>query len=82
MKYVGVGREDLIEVYILFIRSVVEYGVVVWHSRLTMELSDSLEMVQKPCLRVILGEEYEGNQVLDFCPKMPKTSHTEKNVST
>ena len=56
-KYAGVGREDLIDIYILFIKSVVEYCAVVWHSRLTRELTDSLEMVQKPCLRVILGDE-------------------------
>ena len=60
LKYIGVGRGDLIDIYILFIRSVVEYCAVVWHSRLTRELSDSLEIVQKTCLRVILGDDYEG----------------------
>ena len=38
------------------------------HSRLTRELTDSLEMVQKTCLRVILGDEYEGYPAaLDTC---------------
>ena len=35
LKYVGVKIEDLIDIYILFIRSVTEYCSVVFHSRLT-----------------------------------------------
>ena len=37
LRYVGVKREDLIDVYILFVRSLLEYCAVVWHSRLTIE---------------------------------------------
>ena len=58
LKYVGVQIEDLIEVYILYIRSLTEYCSVVFHSRLTVEDSDSLERVQKCCLRIILGDNY------------------------
>ena len=58
LKYVGVKIEDLIEVYILYIRSVTEYCSVVFHSRLTVEDSDSLERIQKCCLRIILGDSY------------------------
>ena len=58
LKYVGVPRKDLLEVYILFIRSLVEYCSVVWHSRLTVEQRTNLERVQKTCLRVILGDDY------------------------
>ena len=46
----------------------VEYRAVVWHSSLTQELKGSLEMVQKTCLREILGDEYLGYAaVLDIC---------------
>ena len=47
LKYVGVSTEDLLDVYVLFIRSIVEYCAVVWHSSLTSEQSNSLEMIQK-----------------------------------
>ena len=58
LKYVGVKHEDLLDVYKLFIRSLLEYCAVVWHSRLTSDLRESLERVQKSCLRVILGDQY------------------------
>ena len=68
LKYVGVSIEDLIDIYVLFIRSVIEYCAVVWHSSLTIELARSLEMVQKTCLRVILGESYVSySAALEMC---------------
>ena len=68
LKYAGVPREDLITIYILYIRSLLEYCSVVWHSTLTDEMSKSLERVQKVCLKVILGEEYAGySSALEKC---------------
>ena len=68
LKYAGVGIDDLIDVYILFIRSVLEYCTVVWHSSLTNELINRIEMVQKSCLRVILGESYISyGAALEMC---------------
>ena len=58
LKYVGTCTDDLIETYVLFIRSKLEYCSVVWHSRLTGEQRNLLERVQKTYLRVILGECY------------------------
>ena len=58
LKYVGVGTEDLLDIYVLFIRSCAEYCCVAFHSSLTQEQSKSLESIQKVCLRVILGESY------------------------
>ena len=58
LKYVGVPIEDLIDVYILFIRSCAEYCAVVFHSSLTVENTASLERIQKTSLKVILGENY------------------------
>ena len=37
LKYVGVSIEDLVEIYILFIRSVLEYCAVAFHSSLTVK---------------------------------------------
>ena len=50
--------EDLLDIYILFIRSVVEYCAVAFHSSLTQQQSNKLERIQKTSLRVILGDMY------------------------
>ena len=59
LKYVGVSQQDLLDIYILFIRSVVEYCSVLFHSSLTQDQTNKLERIQNTCLKVILGEEYE-----------------------
>ena len=58
LKYVGTKRNDLLDVYKLFIRSVMEYCSVVYHSMLTNDQANMLERVQKVCLKVILGTDY------------------------
>ena len=58
LKYAGVRTEDLLDIYILFIRSVNEYCAVAFHSSLTQEESNKLEMIQKACQRVILDDMY------------------------
>ena len=60
LKYVGVPTPDLLDIYILYIRSLLEYCSVVWHSTLTLEQSQEIENVQKICLKVIMGEEYSN----------------------
>ena len=60
LKYVGISREDLVDIYILFIRSVAEYCSVSFHSSLTDEQSRKLEGIQRTSLKVILGDEYES----------------------
>ena len=50
--------EDLICIYVLFIRSRVEYSAIVWHSSLTQGEEIELERVQKVALRLILKEDY------------------------
>ena len=58
LKYAGVSLEDLLDIYILFVRSVTEYCDVAFHSSLTVEQSEKLEQIQKICLKVILGDMY------------------------
>ena len=57
LKYAGVPEEDLLHIYILYIRSLLEYCSVVWHSTLTVEQSQDLESIQMLCLQIILGEK-------------------------
>ena len=59
LKYVGVKEDDLLDIYKLFIRSLLEYCSVVFHSSLTQENIQDLERVQKTSLKVILGDQYK-----------------------
>ena len=60
LKYVGVCRKDLIEIYCLFVRSRAEYCSVAFHSSLTQEQSRKIENIQKTSLRIILHDEYDN----------------------
>ena len=53
-------HEELVNIYILFIRSMVEYACVVWHSSITEEENLSIERIQKTALRIILKEQYSN----------------------
>ena len=58
LKYVGVSTEDLIDIFILFIRSITEYCAVAFHSSLTVAQATDIERIQKTSLKVILGDNY------------------------
>ena len=60
LKYVGVPEQDLLEIYKLFIRSLLEYCCVAWHSSLTQDQSYDIERVQRTALKVILGDTYQN----------------------
>ena len=68
LKYVGVPTDDLLHIYILYVRSLLEYCSVVWHSTLTVDQSQDIEHVQKVCLKVIMGDQYIGyDNALENC---------------
>ena len=68
LKYVGVKPEDLIQIFTLYIRSLLEYCCVSWHSSLTQELTDDIERVPRPAMKVILGPDYtDYNSSLETC---------------
>ena len=50
--------EEKKEIYILYIRSILEQSCVVWNSSLTEENCDDLERVQKAAVRIIVGKNY------------------------
>ena len=50
--------EERKEIYILYVRSILEQSCVVWNSSITVENSDDLERVQKAALRIIVGKNY------------------------
>ena len=54
----AVPQNDMLTIYVLFIRSVVEQSSVVWSSSLTREEEISLERTQKVALRIIYQNQY------------------------
>ena len=52
------NKKDLKDIYLTFVRSVVEQSAVVWHSSLTVKNSVDLERIQKAAVRVIMGKNY------------------------
>ena len=54
----NVPISELINIYILYVRSVVEQSAVVWHSSITKGEQRDLERTQKVALRIILKDSY------------------------
>ena len=54
----GIPQEDLINIYVLYIRSILEQSCQVWHSSLSLDNFQDLERVQKNSLKIILQEDY------------------------
>ena len=54
----SVPMEDLVNVFILYIRSVLEQSCQVWHSSLTFDNLTDIERIQKNALKIILKDEY------------------------
>ena len=64
----NVPTEDLLNIYILYIRSVLEQSAVVWHSSITKGEQIEIERVQKCALRIILKENYSSyDSALKVC---------------
>ena len=57
-KSLGGTRQQLLTVYQLRVRSVLEFAAPVFHSGLSQAQSRSLEMVQKKAFAILLGNDY------------------------
>ena len=58
----GTPVDDLKDIYILFVRSILEQSATVWHSSITVENENDLERVKKSALKIILNEKYTSYQ--------------------
>ena len=56
----NIPPSDLVKIYIIYVRSLLEVSCVVWASSLTEEQITKLERIQKVALRIILGESYNS----------------------
>ena len=54
----GANLKDLVEIYTKQVRSVLEFGVPVWNSKLTKEEIVDIERIQKSFLHIALGNSY------------------------
>ena len=55
----GASHDEMKNIYILYIRSLIEQKCTVWHSGLTVEKCQDLERLQKSALKIILKESYK-----------------------
>ena len=53
---------ELVDIYVLYLRSILEQSCQVWHYAITEEESSDLERVQKFACKVILGSRYTDYQ--------------------
>lgn len=58
LKKLGATTDELKDVYIKQIRSILEFAVPAWHSSITSSERADIERVQKTAAHVILGMEY------------------------
>ena len=54
----GVPDDDLVNIYVLYVRSILEQSCQVWHSSLTFDNLTDIERVQNNALKIILKDEY------------------------
>jgi hypothetical protein len=62
LKKAGANLEDLTDIYIKQVRSVLEFGAPVWNSGLTKDEIMDIERVQKAFLHIVLGHAYSNYQ--------------------
>ena len=59
LKRHGANLNDLVDIYVKQVRSILEFGVPVWNSGLTQEEVLDIERVQKAFLHIALKDEYQ-----------------------
>ena len=55
LKKCGFDREELLTVFKSYVRPVIEYGDVVWHSGLSIKQTYELERIQKRAFKTTVG---------------------------
>ena len=54
----NIPTEDLVHIYILYVRSILEFNACVWHFSITQQERCEIERVQKVALKIILKNRY------------------------
>ena len=58
LKSQGANLDDLTDIYVKQVRSILEFGVPVWNSGLIQDEVADIERVQKSFLHIALGQDY------------------------
>ena len=58
LRYAGVSRNDLLDLYKLFIRGSAEFYCVDWHNGLNLTQTKAIEKIQSTSLKIILNKDY------------------------
>ena len=58
LKSFRASRDDLLRVWVSYLRPICEYAAPLWHSSITDADSSKIERTQKRALRIILGGDY------------------------
>ena len=68
LKKFGFDQNELAIVYKSYVRPVVEYADVVWHSGLTFKQAGDIERIQRRACRTILGHQFISyTNALEMC---------------
>ena len=63
----NIGDDDMVNIYILYFRSILDHSCQVWHYSITEEEKDDFERVQKVACKIILKNRYSSyEQALDI----------------
>ena len=72
----GVPSLDLCSVFCYFLRPILEYACPVWHSSLTLKLSDEIETIQRHAVKTILPHlTYDGLSALNLTTLFDRREH-------
>ena len=79
-KQLGASTEKLIVFYTVKIRSILMFGAACYHSALTSDQSDRLELQQKRSLAIILGKKYRNYENARALVNLPKLRSLRESV--
>ena len=74
----GLPIQEMVNIYVLYIRSILESLAVVWHSSITKYEEIQLERVQKTALKIILASEYDTYSTALFLTGLETLSERRK----
>ena len=77
----NVADKDLIHIYVIFIRSVLEQSCVVWGSSITESEAKAIERIQKCCLYLIYKDKYVSYENALQLAKLPKLDERRAQLS-
>ena len=73
-------KNQLIQIYMTYIRSVTEQSSVVWSSSITGEESEALERTQKVALKIIYQKDYISYENALFLANLPALAKRRENL--